>query len=517
MIRPVTLVILDGFAFREETHGNAVALARTPVLTDLLARYPHTHIATSGRAVGLPTGQMGNSEVGHQNMGAGRVVYQDLTRIDVAIEDGSFPRNETLVEACERAHPARRGSGRLHLMGLVSDGGVHSSFEHLKALIDLAAQRGVPQVFVHAFTDGRDTAPKSGEGFLRALAAHCAAVSARGTTKAGIATVIGRYFAMDRDMRWDRVRKAWDAMVHGIGKEAADPIAAVTAAYVRGETDEFIEPTVVDGGAGKVRDGDSVVFFNFRADRARELTWAFTKPGFADFDTGARPALAGYATMTRYEKGQEAPAAFPPQVLSGIMGELIAGKGLKQLRIAETEKYAHVTYFFNGGEEKVFPGEERILIPSPRDVATYDLKPEMNARAVTEAAEARLAKGDLALTVLNFANPDMVGHTGVLPAAIKAVETIDACIGRIVAATRAIGGVTMITADHGNVEEMIDENGQPFTQHTTRDVPLIVVDDTRIGKPLVPGALQDIAPTALAIMGLERSPEMTGRDLFGGA
>ena len=510
MVRPVTLVILDGFALREDSHGNAVALAKIPVLSKLLADYPRTHLATSGRAVGLPDEQMGNSEVGHQNIGAGRVVYQDLTRIDLAIEEHTFEKNDVLVAACEKA---KSGSGRLHLMGLVSTGGVHASFAHLFAIVELARDRGVPEVWVHAFTDGRDRPPKSAQGFLDTLAAELAKPSA---TTCGIATVCGRYYAMDRDKRWDRVQKAWDAMVRGAGLKARSASAAVAESYARNENDEFILPTVIEG-TPRIGNGDSVFFFNFRADRARELTNAFTRPGFSDFETAARPQLSFFGTMTRYEKSQEAPAAFAPQVLTGILGELISARGLKQLRIAETEKYAHVTYFFNGGEEKVFPGEERVLVPSPRDVATYDLKPQMSAVQVTDEAVKKIESGEFAMVVLNFANPDMVGHTGILTAGIAAMETIDGCVARIVDATKKIGGVTLVTADHGNCEEMENADGSPNTEHTLRDVPIIAVDDSARGRSMHPGALRDIAPTMLTIMGLPIGAEMTGRNLFDAA
>jgi 2,3-bisphosphoglycerate-independent phosphoglycerate mutase len=438
------------------------------------------------------------------------VVYQDLLRINRAIADGSFFSAEALVGAMEAVN--RQGSA-LHLMGLVSDGGVHSHIDHLSALLRLARDRGVARTYVHAFLDGRDTPPNSGAGYLKAVQA---AMEELGYGR--LATVCGRYYAMDRDTRWDRIAQAYRMLTEGGGRKEPDPLGAVEAAYRRGETDEFVKPIVLTGETGQpvatIRDGDGVIFFNFRADRARELTQALTDPHFDGFQRDVLPDLHTYVCLTRYDKRFSLQVAYPPVRLRGILGEVISGRGLRQLRIAETEKYAHVTYFFNGGEETPFPGEDRCLIPSPRDVATYDQKPAMSARKVTEELLKRLESERYDFVVLNFANLDMVGHTGVLPAAVEAVETVDGCLARILAQVEAMEGVAIVTADHGNSETMIDENGLPHTAHTLNPVHFVLVGDRLRSARLREGKLGDIAPTILAIMGIEPPPEMTGKSLI---
>lgn len=502
--KPVVLLILDGWGHREETADNALALANLPNWRALLAHCPHTLIHTEGRYVGLPDGQMGNSEVGHMNLGAGRIVYQDLTRIDAAIEDGSFFANPELTAACAAV---KANGGTLHVMGLLSPGGVHSHERHLFAMLELAHQAGVAQVAVHAFLDGRDTPPQSAEASLRALQALCAQLG-----NARVASLCGRYYAMDRDKRWERVARAWQAIVEAESEHRADDaLTALQAAYARGETDEFVAPTVL-AGAQPMRDGDAVVFMNFRADRARQLTAAFVAPGFSGF-TARRPALARFVCLTEYDASLPAAVAFPPEDLRQTFGEVVANAGLTQLRIAETEKYAHVTFFFSGGREEPFPGEERILIPSPK-VATYDLQPEMSCPALTDRLVEAIASGRFDAIICNIANPDMVGHTGVLEAAIRAAEAVDQAIGRIVAAVRAAGGALIITADHGNLEMMRDPvTGQPHTAHTVGPVPLVYVGDRRVALR-EGGALRDVAPTLLALMGLPQPVEMTGHSLL---
>ncbi|SHE32268.1 2,3-bisphosphoglycerate-independent phosphoglycerate mutase [Thermomonas hydrothermalis] len=502
--KPVVLLILDGWGHREETADNALALANLPNWRALLAHCPHTLIHTEGRYVGLPDGQMGNSEVGHMNLGAGRIVYQDLTRIDAAIEDGSFFANPELTAACAAV---KDNGGTLHVMGLLSPGGVHSHERHLFAMLELAHQAGVAQVAVHAFLDGRDTPPQSAEASLRALQALCAQLG-----NARVASLCGRYYAMDRDKRWERVARAWQAIVEAESEHRADDaLTALQAAYARGETDEFVAPTVL-AGAQPMRDGDAVVFMNFRADRARQLTAAFVAPGFSGF-TARRPALARFVCLTEYDASLPASVAFPPEDLRQTFGEVVANAGLTQLRIAETEKYAHVTFFFSGGREEPFPGEERILIPSPK-VATYDLQPEMSCPALTDRLVEAIASGRFDAIICNIANPDMVGHTGVLEAAIRAAEAVDQAIGRIVAAVRAAGGALIITADHGNLEMMRDPvTGQPHTAHTVGPVPLVYVGDRRVALR-EEGALRDVAPTLLALMGLPQPIEMTGQSLL---
>ena len=510
-LKPVLLCVLDGWGLRKEREGNAILQAGTPTVDRFTEQFPHSRLQTSGLAVGLPEGQMGNSEVGHTNLGAGRIVYQDLVRINRSIEDGSFFANPTLVSACRKA---KEHGGALHLLGLVSDGGVHSQQEHLYALLRLAEKEGVGKVFIHAFLDGRDTPPKSGKGYVEALARFLAGEAPH----ARIATVTGRYYAMDRDKRWDRVQLAYDALVRGQGHEAKDAVAAVDAAYARGETDEFVAPTVVrdeTGPVGSIRDGDSVVFFNFRSDRARELTQflAFDEAP-AGSDRGPRPNLACYATMTEYKAEFGLPVAFPPEQPTKILPEVIAGHGLRQFRCAETEKYAHVTFFFNGGREVTFPGEERVLVQSPRDVKTYDQKPEMSAGEVTDRLVEAILSRQYPLILCNFTNPDMVGHTGLMEPTMKAIRFVDACLGRLAEACAKVGMAMIVTADHGNAEQMIDPaTGGVQTAHTTLPVPLWVIDPDLKGAKLGEGILADVAPTVLQVMGLPKPAEMSGKGL----
>jgi 2,3-bisphosphoglycerate-independent phosphoglycerate mutase len=498
----VALVILDGWGLAPDGPGNAVSLADTPVFDELWSSHPHTTLTAWGRAVGLPEGQMGNSEVGHLNLGAGAVVRQDLTRIDDAVADGSLDSNEALAAAME----AGREGGRLHLLGLVSDGGVHASLDHLHALISLAAGAGVPDVVLHAFTDGRDTLPASGAGFVERAEGWLSEAGGR------IGSVTGRYFAMDRDRRWDRIKLAYDALVHGRGDapDAASGVEAVRAAYERDETDEFVRATVV-GEEARIRSGDAVVFFNFRPDRARELTRALGEPDFAEFDRGEAPDVS-LTTLTQYSEDWDYPVAFPPERPSVTLASHLASLGRSQLHVAETEKYAHVTYFFNGGEEHEYDGEERALVDSPRDVATYDEKPEMSAREAADAFASRWSDGDYSFGIINFANPDMVGHTGVIQAAVAAVEAVDACLGEVVEAVRAKGGALIVTADHGNCDNMLEPDGSPNTAHSMNPVPLIVTAD--VGALRDGGKLADVAPTVLALLGLDQPPEMTGKSLI---
>jgi 2,3-bisphosphoglycerate-independent phosphoglycerate mutase len=492
----VCLIVLDGWGLADPGPGNAVAQAETPVFDELWGSYPHTTLTAWGKAVGLPEGQMGNSEVGHMNLGAGAVVKQDLLRIDEAVEDGSFAQNEILRRACD--------AERVHLLGLVSAGGVHASMGHLRALIELAADSGVPDVVIHAFTDGRDTTPDSGAGYIAEVE------NALPPTRARIASISGRYYGMDRDRRWERTKLAWDAIVHGRAEFSADSgEAAVRAAYDRGETDEFIKPTLV-GDEGRIRSGDSVVFFNFRPDRARQLTRALGEPDFSEFDRGEAPRVR-LTTLTEYQEDWDYPTAFPPARPEVTLASLLAERGVDQLHVAETEKYAHVTYFFNGGEEDPYSGEERCLVDSPRDVPTYDHKPEMSARAATEAFVERWRGGDYGFGIINYANPDMVGHTGVIPAAVKAVETVDACLGEVVTAVHGSGGACVITADHGNADNMLEPDGSPNTAHSMNPVPLIVTAD--VGGLSNGGILADISPTVLALLGQDQPDEMTGASL----
>ena len=514
---PLLLAILDGWGIADNSPTNAVAVADTPNMDQWSEEFPYTTLIAHNGMVGLPEGQMGNSEVGHLNIGAGRIVYQDYTRINRAIDSGEFAENQVLNEIMNKV---QSGSSALHLCGLLSDGGVHSHINHLFALLRMCKENGLERVFVHCFMDGRDTPPSSGLEYMRQLVAGMEQIGC-----GQVATVSGRYWAMDRDKRWDRVEKAWQALVSGKGGTATDPIQAVEDAYGRKETDEFIAPTVLvdTGGAAvaPVSDGDGVFFFNFRADRVRELCHAFSDTNFKGFDAGKQPELLALATMTEYEADFTFPIAFPPQKMTHILGEELSRNGLHQLRIAETEKYAHVTYFFNGGEEEPFPGEERILIESPRDVATYDLKPGMSAGAVTDALLKGLRENEEAGTpfdvvILNFANGDMVGHTGVLDAAVKACETVDRCMGRIHDYMQEKGGVMLITADHGNAEIMVDpETGEPYTAHSLNPVPLVLVADQFKGCKLQDGgALKDIAPTMLSLLNLPVPAEMEGDDLL---
>jgi 2,3-bisphosphoglycerate-independent phosphoglycerate mutase len=500
--KPILLLILDGWGHRDETAHNAIAQANAPNWRRLLADYPHTLVQTHGAYVGLPDGQMGNSEVGHMNIGAGRIVYQDLTRIDAAIADGSFFENSALVGACDAA---KRAGGTLNIFGLVSPGGVHSHETHILAMLDLAARRGVERIAVHAFLDGRDTPPRSAHPSLETLEAKCAELP-----NAFIATVSGRYYAMDRDKRWDRVQLAYEAISSGHDAEFMDgALAALDAAYARGENDEFVKPTVTKE-AWFMGDGDAVVFMNFRSDRARELSHAFVDADFSGFVRSREIELSAFVTLTEYEKGLAASAvAFAPQSMHNTLGEYLASLGLAQLRIAETEKYAHVTFFFSGGREAPFAGEERILIPSPK-VATYDLQPEMSCPELTDRLVAAIASKQFDFIVCNIANPDMVGHSGIEAAAIKAAEAVDLALGHITRAIAESGGEMLISADHGNLEQMLDENGVPHTQHTVGPVPLVYVGRRAI---LHPGALRDLAPTVLALMDLPQPAEMSGRNL----
>ncbi len=504
------LIILDGWGIGPAGRGNAVSIARTPVLDNLVQRYPATELACSGEAVGLPHGIMGNSEVGHLNIGAGRVVYQNLLRIDMAIQNGSFARNTVLVDAMQTVREKRTS---LHLMGLVSDGGVHSHLTHLFALLDMAEGLGVPNVYIHAILDGRDTAPHSGAGFIQALQEYT-----QGGRKGKIATLCGRYYAMDRDKRWDRNEIAYRLYTAGEGRHETDPQQAIRNAYDRGETDEFVYPVALvdssDKPIGTVSDDDGVIFFNFRADRARQIIRAFMDPEFTAFNRNTRPLVRRFVTMTQYDETFTLPIAFQPVHLEKILAEVVSRAGLRQLRIAETEKYAHVTYFFNGGEEKPFANEDRCLIPSPREVSTYDEKPEMSALLVTDEVLTRLRSDKYDLIVLNFANMDMVGHTGIIEAAVRACETVDQSIGRIAEQVKQAGGTLLLTADHGNAEKMLDENDRPYTAHTTNKVPFVLVDDSRAYVSLREGTLGDIAPTILDILDLEQPAEMTGRSLL---
>jgi len=512
--RPIVLTVLDGWGYRPETKGNAIALARKPNYDRLLKDFPNTLIHTSGPFVGLPDGQMGNSEVGHLNIGAGRIVQMDITRVDQLIASGDFFRQPLLLEAMGRGR-----ARQLHLMGLVSDGGVHSQLQHLFALLRMARENKVANVFVHCFTDGRDTPPESGIDFLRQLEQKM-----REYGVGQIASVSGRYYAMDRDNRWERVEKAYRAMVHGDSDaQFTDPVAAMRASYEKGVTDEFVIPVVIttESSAGKaaaprgwIRDEDAVVFFNFRADRARQMTRALIEPGFKEFADPSRPKNLAFVGMTQYEKTWPwLRYLLASEKLEHILANVFAELQYKNLRVAETEKYAHVTYFFNGGVEKPFSGEERIVVPSQK-VPTYDLKPEMSAAGVAEAVIDAIEKGDFDAIIMNFANADMVGHSGKLEATVKAVETVDENLGRIFQALRPRGGAWIITADHGNAETMIDPvTGGPHTYHTTNPVPFILVsNDGRA--PLQPGgSLRDIAPTLLGVLGVPEPGEMTGRDL----
>jgi len=507
--RPTVLIVLDGWGYREDTRDNAIAAARTPVWDRLWRDAPHTLISGSGLDVGLPEGQMGNSEVGHMSLGAGRVVYQSITRIDEAIRDGSFDHNPAYTGAIDKATAA---GGAVHIFGLLSPGGVHSHEEHIFAAIRLAARRGARRVYLHAFLDGRDTPPRSaGPSLQKASLLFIELGCGR------VASITGRYYAMDRDNRWERTEKAYRLLTEGVaGHEAPTTSAALEAAYARGESDEFVEPTLVrteDQEPAMVQDHDTVLFLNFRADRARQLTRAFVQADFSGFERRRVPRLSEFVMTTEYAADIAAGCAFPPQSLHNSIGEYLAGLGRTQLRIAETEKYAHVTFFFSGGREEAFPGEERVLVPSPK-VATYDLQPEMSAQEVTDGLVDAIGSGRFDLIVCNFANGDMVGHTGIFEAAVKAVETLDECLGRVEQAVRDAGGQLLITADHGNCEQMLDyESGQQHTQHTTDLVPLVYVGPRQLHLKPARGRLADVAPTLLAMMNLPQPEEMTGVNL----
>jgi 2,3-bisphosphoglycerate-independent phosphoglycerate mutase len=526
--KPLVLIILDGWGYRAETKANAIALARKPTYDRLLREYPNTLIHTSGKYVGLPDGQMGNSEVGHLNIGAGRIVHMDSTRIELLIQNGEFFSHPVLIAAMK---DARSGGRRLHLFGLVSDGGVHSYQTHLYALLRMAKQQGVDRVFVHAFMDGRDTLPTNGAGYLQQLQQKM-----REYSTGEIASVNGRYYAMDRDRRWERIAKAYNAMVNGNGEggKHTDAIQGVKASYNNNVTDEFVVPFVCVDNHGEplatIRDDDSCICFNFRADRVRQITRALAResglnekggrdlPGADDLDAAIPrdrvPKNLHYVCMTRYDKNFSLPVVIPPESLNNILANVMAQANMRNLRVAETEKYAHVTYFFNGGVEQPFPGEDRVLVPSPK-VATYDLKPEMSAAGIADAVIKAVNDGAFDVIIVNFANADMVGHSGKLEPTIKAVETVDACLGRIEPAVRAKGGAMLITADHGNAEMMIDPaTGGPHTAHTTNPVPFIVIAEDSKKFTLKPnGSLRDISPTILGMLGLDEPKEMTGRDL----
>ena len=502
MKKPLVLMILDGFGINNSTVGNAIYSAKTPNIDALMAKYPHTEIQASGMDVGLPRGQMGNSEVGHTNIGAGRIVYQELTRITKTVEEGGLSAIPELQKAVANC---KEHDSSLHLMGLLSDGGVHSHIQHLFGLLAMAKEQGLEKVYVHCFMDGRDVPPSSGKDYVEQLQAE---LNRLGVGK--IATICGRYYAMDRDNRWERVSKAYDAMVNGIGVEESDPVKAMADSYANGVTDEFVVPVVVDKN-GSISANDSVIFFNFRPDRAREITRTLVDEAFNDFERAKGFFPLCYTCMTQYDATMpNVQVAFHPQSLEDTFGEYISNKGLKQLRIAETEKYAHVTFFFNGGVETVYPGEDRCLINSPK-VATYDLQPEMSAYEVTDALEERLGNYDV--IIINYANCDMVGHTGVFEAAVKAVEAVDTCVGRIVNKTLELGGAVLLTADHGNADQMLAEDNTPFTAHTTNPVPLLAVGlgDIKLREG---GRLADLAPTMLSVLGLEKPEAMSGESLI---
>jgi 2,3-bisphosphoglycerate-independent phosphoglycerate mutase len=502
--RPLVLLILDGFGHSDNPEHNAIHAANSPVWDKLWATRPKTLIHTSGMAVGLPEGQMGNSEVGHMTLGAGRVVYQNFTRINKAIADGDFFRNPAYTQAVDKA---LANNGAVHIMGLLSEGGVHSHEDHIVAMLTLAAQRGARKIYLHAFLDGRDTPPRSAEPSLARLIQVCDSLGS-----ARIASVSGRYFAMDRDQRWDRTQPVYDLLTLGhAAHSAADPLAALAAAYERGENDEFVAPTLI-GEPAPIRDGDALIYMNFRPDRARQLSRAFTEADFNGFPRSAKPKLADFVMTTEYAGTMQASCAFPPEAMHNSLGEYLASLHKTQLRIAETEKYAHVTFFFSGGREQPYPGEERILVQSP-NIATYDLQPEMSAPEVTDKLVAAIGSGHFDAIICNYANGDMVGHSGIFEAAVKAVEALDVCVGRVVDAVLANHGEVLITADHGNVEEMFDANsGQVSTQHSTLPVPFVYIGERKLSLR-DGGSLADVAPTMLALMGLPQPAEMSGQSL----
>ncbi|WP_105199468.1 2,3-bisphosphoglycerate-independent phosphoglycerate mutase [Pseudoalteromonas sp. T1lg10] len=503
--KPLVLMILDGWGYREESESNAILAANTPVLDKLWQQCPHTLISGSGMDVGLPDGQMGNSEVGHVNLGAGRVVYQDFTRITKAIEDGTFATNPALVNAIDAAVNAGKA---VHLMGLMSPGGVHSHEDHIIAAIELAAERGAQEIYVHAFLDGRDTPPRSAEATLKNIDAAFARVG-----KGRIASLIGRYYSMDRDNRWERIESAYDLMVLGEAEyHAADAVSGLQAAYERGENDEFVKATVIGETAATINDGDAVLFMNFRADRARQMTRTFVDADFKGFNKKKTPQLAAFVMLTEYAADIDAPVAFPPEPLNNVLGEWLAKHNKTQLRISETEKYAHVTFFFSGGREQEFAGESRELIPSP-DVATYDLQPEMNSELLTDKLVEAIHSGKYDVIICNYPNGDMVGHSGVFEAAVKACEAVDHCIGRVLEALEQSGGEALITADHGNAEQMQNaQTGQAHTAHTSEPVPFIYIG--RDAEPVAGKTLSDVAPTMLHLLGMEQPAEMTGSPIM---
>ena len=508
--KPTMLMILDGFGSNSNSEGNAVSLANTPNIDELMKSYPITKIKASGLAVGLPEGQMGNSEVGHTNIGAGRIVYQELTRITKSIEDGDFFTNDEFINAIENC---KKHNSKLHILGLLSDGGVHSHNRHLYGLLEMAKRRDFENVYVHCFLDGRDTPPASGENYIIELEDK---MKEKGIGK--IASISGRFYSMDRDKRWERVKKAYDAICRGEGLKSANPVHAIENSYQKEVFDEFVEPTVITGADGEtplatIEENDSVIFFNFRPDRARQLTRAIVDPEFKEFET--KKMKTYFVCFTSYDATMpNVHIAFKKEQITNTLGEVISRHNMTQLRIAETEKYAHVTFFFNGGEEKQYPGEDRILVPSPK-VETYDMKPEMSAYEVTEKVVAAIESGKYDCIILNYANPDMVGHTGNLEAAIKAVETVDECAGKVVKAIKEKKGNLIITADHGNAEQMIDyQTGEPHTAHTTKLVPLILISEKENCKLKSEGKLADLAPTILELMNIEKPAEMTGESLL---
>ncbi len=510
--KPLVLLILDGFGHSENTEHNAIHAARSPVWDSLWSQCPKTLIETSGLAVGLPEGQMGNSEVGHMAIGAGRVIYQSMTKINKAIADGELEKNPAYCAAIDKANS---NGGAVHVLGLLSPGGVHSHEEHIYAMMKMAAARGAKRVCLHAFLDGRDTAPRSAEASLQKAQDLCAELGV-----ARVASICGRFYAMDRDNRWDRIKVAYDLMVKGESEfDARNAVEGLLAAYERGENDEFVKPTLIlDEGeeAATINDGDAVIFMNFRPDRARQITRALVDPDFDGFERELTPQLADFVTTTEYASDIKASVAYPPEDLVNTLGDYLSQQGKTQLRIAETEKYAHVTFFFNGGVEDTYPGEDRILVPSPK-VATYDLKPEMSAPEVTDKLVEAIESGKYDVIICNYANGDMVGHSGIFAAAVKAVEALDECVGRVKAATEKVGGEILITADHGNVEEMFDaETGQVSTQHSTLPVPLVYVGPRQLTLA-DGGSLVDLAPTMLHLLGMEQPREMTGRNLVQGA